>query len=86
MDPTDQPDVHHTPLFVAAIFPKGMVSTKRIGHHVVGVLPDYRGQEYTYYFGSAWAKYDIRTVEEWQDRIAWFLRSLESPLHIFMNN
>ena len=86
MDPTDQPDVHHTPLFVAAIFPKGVVSTKRIGHHVVGVLPDYRGQEYTYYFGSAWAKYDIRTVEEWQDRIAWFLRSLESPLHIFMNN
>jgi hypothetical protein len=46
----------------------------------LGVLSDYDGQPYTYYFGSAWAKYDVRTPEEWKDRIAWYMRSLKQPL------
>lgn len=81
-DPTDQPDVHHAPLYVAALFPTGAVTTRILHQHALGILPRYRGEEYTYYFGSAWAKYDVRTPGEWESRIAWYFRSLENPLRV----
>lgn len=84
MDPTDQPNVHHAPLYVAALFPNGNVTTRQLQQHALGIHPDYQGEPYTYYFGSAWAKYDVRTQEEWLYRIAWFLRTLESPLQVRM--
>ena len=83
-DPTDQPNVHHAPLYVAALFPNGPVETKRLGNHAVGVVRNYRGEPFTYYFGSAWSKHDVRTSEEWLLRIAWFLRSVENPLQVTM--
>lgn len=79
-DPTDQPNVHQAPLYVAALFPEGEVKTRLLGNHALGQLANYTGTPYSYYFGSAWAKYDVRTPEEWQSRIAWFMRSLKSPL------
>lgn len=85
-DPTDQPNVHHAPLFVAVLFPQGQVTTKVHQNHVLGILPHYQGQAYTYYFGSAWSKYDVRSSEEWQARISWFLRSVETPLEVIMKN
>lgn len=81
-DPTDQPRVHQAPLYVAALFPNGKVETRRNRGHALGILSDYRGDRYTYYFGSAWSKYDVRTPQEWQARIEWFLRGLASPLHV----
>ena len=78
-DPTDQPNVHQAPLYVAVLFPNGKVTTRLQDNHVLGVVSDYN-QPYTYYFGSAWAKYDIRTADEWQSRIQWFLRSVQQPL------
>ena len=83
-DPTDRPNVHHAPLYVAALFPNGPVETKRLGNHAVGVVRNYRGEPFTYYFGSAWSKHDVRTSEEWLLRIAWFLRSVENPLQVTM--
>ncbi|MBQ8675612.1 MAG: DUF4861 family protein, partial [Bacteroidaceae bacterium] len=37
---------------------------------------------WTYYFGSAWSKYDVRTLIEWQERIGWTMRSLRQPLEV----
>ena len=79
-DPTDQPRVHQAPLYVAALFPNGAVETRRHDGHALGIVKDYRGERYTYYFGSAWSKYDVRTPEEWQARIHWYLRGLQQPL------
>ena len=79
-DPTDQPDVHQSPLYVAVLFPNGKVTTRKLQNHVLGIVDNYDGRHYTYYFGSAWSKYDVRTSEEWQHRVKWFLRSLETPL------
>ncbi len=79
-DPTDQPDVHQAPLYVAALFPNGTVTTRKQDNHVLGIVNDYDGKPYTYYFGSAWSKYDVRTEEEWKARIEWFLRGLKEPL------
>ena len=79
-DPTDQPRVHQAPLYVAVLFPNGTVDTRRHDGHALGVVKGYAGERYTYYFGSAWSKYDVRTPEEWQARIQWYLRSLHQPL------
>lgn len=85
-DPTDQPNVHHAPLYVAVLFPALPIETKVLQHHAVGIIPQYTGEDITYYFGSAWAKYDVRTDEEWQARIGWFLRSQNTPFKVVMKN
>ena len=81
-DPTDQPNVHQAPLYVAALFPNGRAETKMQDNHALGILRNYQGDRYTYYFGSAWSKYDVRTLEEWQARIQWYLRAKKQPLKV----
>jgi hypothetical protein len=70
---------------VAALFPDGTVDTKCVADHAVGVVGNYHGEHYIYYFGSAWARYDVRTAEEWEARIRWFLRSVRQPLKPILN-
>ena len=81
-DPTDQPNVHQAPLYVAVLFPNGLVETRRHDGHALGIVNNYVGDRYTYYFGSAWSKYDVRTPKEWEARIQWFLRGLQQPLQV----
>lgn len=79
-DPTDQPNVHQAPLYVAVLFPNGKVETRLQDSHVLGIVNNWDRKPYTYYFGSAWARYDVRTAEEWQARIKWFLSSCKQQL------
>ena len=91
-DPTDNPSKQNFQIFVAALFPEGDVSTTKlmstkpangIAGHAVGVLKNYKsGNRFTYYFGSAWSKNDVRTQREWQLRIDEFLEALATPLHV----
>ena len=90
-DPTDNIGFNNCQLFVAALFPEGNVKTQKLmfdqpkgGNegHALGIVSDYRGDRYTYYFGSAWSRYDVRTQAEWQQRIDWFMRSLRQPLTV----
>ena len=90
-DPTDNPRVNNCQLFVATLYPQGDVQTRlkpfdqpRNGNegHALAILNEYKGERFTYYFGSAWSKYDVRTMSEWQQRIAWTLRSLRQPLKV----
>lgn len=53
--------------------------------HALGVVKDYKGgDKYTYYFGSAWSKYDCRNQQEWQLRIDSFLSGLRNPLNVII--
>ncbi len=88
-DPTDNPRVNNCQLFVATLYPTTAVETRKIlfpqpsnGNegHALGIVDNYRGERFTYYFGSAWSKYDVRTMPEWQQRIDWTLRSIRQPL------
>ena len=89
-DPTDNPAAQNFQIYVAALFPNGISETKTlmldkpqngIAGHAVGVLHDYNNaQRYTYYFGSAWSKNDVRSFDEWILRINGFLDALHSPL------
>ena len=92
-DPTDNTRFNNCYLYVAVLFPNGKVTTTRQlfdrpsgGNegHALGIVDGYYGQHYTYYFGSAWSRYDVRTQAEWQQRIDWALRSLREPLRVEM--
>ena len=50
--------------------------------HALGIVDGYTGEPYTYYAGSAWSRYDVRTQAEWQQRIDWTLASLRQPLTV----
>ena len=90
-DPTDNVGYNNCHLYVAALFPNGSVTTKKLlfdqprgGNegHALGIVNDYKGEPYTYYFGSAWSRFDVRTQAEWQQRIDWTLRSIREPLTV----
>lgn len=89
-DPTDNPEAQNFQIYVATLYPNGISETKQlmldtpqngIAGHAVGILKDYTSQQrFTYYFGSAWSKNDVRNFDEWILRINNFLDALHSPL------
>ncbi len=91
-DPTDNPTAQNFQIYVAALFPNGVTTTKKLLYdnpvngaagHALGIVSDYEsGQKYTYYFGSAWSKYDCRSQQEWQCRVDSFLANLKAPLSV----
>ncbi|MBQ7421909.1 MAG: DUF4861 family protein [Prevotella sp.] len=83
-DPTDH-QAHQSQVYVAVLFPAGVAETRVIKgehDHAVGVVRDYNGAPYTYYFGSAWSQYDVRTQAEWQLRISEYLHARRHPLTV----
>ena len=84
-DPTDNPQVHQTQIYVGTLFPNGIDETLRLEGelpHVIGILRHYSGKPYTYYFGSAWSNYDIHTMAQWQHAADEYLHHLSNPLKI----
>jgi hypothetical protein len=91
-DPTDNPNAQNFQIYVACLFPEGNVEMRKVLDkkpapgtvgHAVGVLKNYKsGQKFTYYFGSAWSKNDVRTQREWQVRIEEFLEALAQPMNV----
>jgi hypothetical protein len=90
-DPTDNPAKQNFQIYVAALFPQGINTTKRIFNpelvngnagHAVGVKSIKGGERFTYYFGSAWSKNDVRTFREWNLRIDEFLNAIHRPLEV----
>lgn len=91
-DPTDQPEKYGFQLYVAALFPNGAATRylpfkhphDGIAGHALGVVNSLKNsQHYTYYFGSAWSCYDVRTQSEWQLRIDEQLQMLGNPLYVY---
>ena len=91
-DPTDNPDGQNFQIYVGVLFPYDSVETLRVpnegaanginGHALVvrrGVLP---GEKVTYYWGSAWSKYDCRNFLEWMVRVTALYQHLENPLKV----
>lgn len=92
-DPTERPEEYGFQIYVGALFPHGAKTQKRlldkpvngIAGHAVGVKNGLNNNErYTYFFGSAWSEYDVRTQEEWQLRIDHFMMSLQHPLVVMI--
>lgn len=90
-DPTDNPQGQNFQIYVGALFPEGVNQTKQLMNaevtngnagHAVGITTLQPGQHYTYYFGSAWSKNDVRTFDEWQLRAQWTLDAIRQPLQV----
>ena len=91
-DPTDNPSNQNFQIYVAALCPNGVSRTEKVmfdkpfsgnAGHALGILDGYQNnQKFTYYFGSAWSKYDCRSQQEWQVRIDSYLSALENPLSV----
>ena len=91
-DPTDNPAAQNFQIYVATLYPNGITETKTlmldkpqngIAGHAVGIFKRYHNAErYTYYFGSAWSKNDVRNFNEWLLRIDSFLEALHSPMTV----
>ena len=91
-DPTDNIEVNNSQVYVGVLFPEGIDHTyyqlfdkKHDGAtgHALGLKRGLKNQEkYSYYFGAAWSKYDVRSYAEWQIRIKDYLDALKNPLLI----
>ena len=90
-DPTDNPAGQNFQIYVGALFPNGVKTTKKlindnqtngIAGHILGIITYQPGEKYTYYFGSAWSKNDVRTLNEWTLRSKETLEALRNPLEV----
>lgn len=94
VDPTDNVNNNNGKIFVGAAFP-AMVKEAKVSlfsekeknelrggadGHVLAVSDYEPGSEYTYYWGSAWDKADIKTAGAWNEYVAAFARKLRAPL------
>jgi len=87
-DPTDNPKVHQSQIFVGTLFPEGISETMRLDgkpSHGVGLIQQYKGAPYTYYFGSAWSNYDVTTLAHWRLLADEYLARLRQPLSVQLN-
>ena len=90
-DPTDNPAKQNFQIYVGVLFPDGVNATKAMMYdapsngnsgHGVGVVTYKPDMKYTYYFGSAWSKNDVRTLNEWKLRAEETLESLRAPMKV----
>ncbi len=82
-DPTDNPKLNQSQIYVGTLFPNGVKRTttyKGNKNHGLGIVNKYLGQNYTYYFGSAWSCYDVRTMEAWELLATQYLQNIKNPL------
>ncbi len=91
-DPTDNLATNQSQVYVGVLFPYGIDNTyyqlfdkKHDGAtgHALGIKNGLKnGEKYSYYFGAAWSKYDVRSYSEWQLRIKAYLEALKTPLAV----
>lgn len=87
-DPTEKPALHQSQIYVGVLFPgssaRHAIHIARQQSHGLGMLYPYKGEPYTYYFGSVWSRYDVQTLEQWQLCTESFLQDIKNPLIIVL--
>lgn len=88
-DALDTPKGQNGQLYIGLLFPEKMkalrylpMKEKKSGAvgHVVG-LADYQPDHgFTYYFGTAWSKYDVPSQQVWEALLQGYARNLRQPL------
>lgn len=94
-DPTGDAQRHNCQIFVATLFPEGKVKTRRLmmaqpangnSGHAIGMRRGLTDKEkFTYYFGSAWSQYDVRSLAEWRLRTEDFITAVQQPFLLTVN-
>mgnify|MGYP002792952428 FL=1 len=90
-DAMDHPEAMNGLIYIACLFPEGLKSVEYVPMakeeagavgHVVGVSNYEPGDTFTYYFGSAWSKYDMPDMAVWQENVERYGRQLKTPLAV----
>lgn len=88
-DAMDYPEAMNGQIYVGCVFPQGLKSARYVAMnqeeagavgHVVGVCRYVPGTVFTYYFGTAWSKYDVPDMDVWQAHLARYADCLKRPL------
>lgn len=93
-DAMEHPEAQNGELYVGCLFlddveevsyvPLPQETAGGVGH--VAGTADYRpGTSFTYYFGSAWSKYDVPTMDDWKQRLVRYGQNLKQPLEVTMS-
>lgn len=81
-DPTVDPDRHQFQVYSALLFPNQSITITQQESHALGILKNYQGGRFHYFFGAAWSEFDVRSQGEWQLRIDGFMQAQQHPLQI----
>lgn len=98
VDPTDNANAGNGKIFVGAAFPASVKEAKAVlfsekekkelrggaDGHVLAISDYEPGSEYTYYWGSAWEKANIKDAAAWNAYVAAFAQALRAPLTVTM--
>lgn len=96
VDPTDNVNNNNGKIFVGAAFPATVKEAKTVlfpekekkelrggaDGHVLAVSDYEPGAEFTYYWGSAWDKADIKSAADWNSYMANFSQKVRNPLTV----
>ena len=96
VDPTDNVNNNNGKIFVGAAFPAPVKEAKSVlfpekeknelrggaDGHVLAISDYEPGAEYTYYWGSAWDKADIKDAAAWNAYVSAFAQKLRAPLTV----
>lgn len=96
VDPTDNVNNNNGKIFVGAAFPAQVKEAKSVlfpeqekkdlrggaDGHVLAISDYEPGSEYTYYWGSAWDKADIKDAAAWNKYMSEFAQKLRTPLAV----
>ena len=81
-DPTVDPERHQFQIYVALLFPDRPVEITTMEGHGMGIMRNYQGGRFHYWFGAAWSEFDVRSQAEWQARVEGFMQAIKQPLRI----
>lgn len=89
-DPTDNPSAQNFQIYTGLLFPNGVEKTVMrpiegapgAAGHLLGIRSIKNNEKYTYYFGSAWSKNDVRSMAEWKLRSEETLSAILNPLAV----
>ena len=89
-DPTDNPTAQNFQIYTGLLFPNGVEQTVMrpltdapgAAGHLLGIRHINNNEKFTYYFGSAWSKNDVKSLAEWRLRSEETLAAIKNPLMV----
>ena len=95
VDPTDNINNNNGKIFVGAAFPANVKEAKSVlfsakekeqrggaDGHVLAISDYIPGSDYTYYWGAAWSKANIKDADQWNEYVANFTEKIRNPLNV----
>lgn len=95
-DPTDNPAAGNGDIFIGAVFPDMVKEAKPVffskeesekerggaNGHVLAISSYQPGSEYTYYWGAAWSKANMKEAAKWNNYLKEYAQKVRNPLTV----